>query len=92
MRFQSITATIEAGLVFLPEKAPWRDEYLHELMMFPASRHDDQVDSTSQALLHLKTLTGIEAWCIAREERRRQRGQEWGNCRRPARCPRSPLS
>jgi len=50
MRLNSVTAAIEAGKVFVPFQASWLDDYLHELMMFPAGRYDDQVDSTSQAL------------------------------------------
>ena len=44
------TSTIENGLVHLPEKAEWLGEYIHELMLFPNGKYDDQVDSTSQAL------------------------------------------
>jgi len=44
------TATIENGFVFLPDDAPWLADYLAELTTFPAGRHDDQVDSTAQAL------------------------------------------
>jgi predicted phage terminase large subunit-like protein len=40
----------EAGQVLLPREAPWLAEYLEELLGFPNARHDDQVDSTSQAL------------------------------------------
>ncbi len=36
--------------MYLPEQAHWVDEYLNELESFPNSRHDDQVDATSQAL------------------------------------------
>lgn len=50
IRLNSVTAAIEGGQVFVPTQAPWLDEYLYELMMFPAGRYDDQVDSTSQAL------------------------------------------
>ena len=50
MRLNGVTASIEAGQVFVPEQAAWLEDYLHELMMFPAGRYDDQVDSTSQAL------------------------------------------
>ncbi len=39
-----------AGYVFVPEEAHWLADYLHELAVFPNGRHDDQVDSTSQAL------------------------------------------
>src|SRR5260221_13824720 len=47
------TAAIENGFVYLPKNAPWLADYLHELMMFPKGKHDDQVDSTSQALQYL---------------------------------------
>lgn len=50
MRMSVQTATIENGFVHIPEDAPWLEDYLHELMMFPKGRHDDQVDSTAQAL------------------------------------------
>jgi predicted phage terminase large subunit-like protein len=50
MRMHSVTSTIENGFVHLPDQAPWRDEYLHELTTFPNGKHDDQADSTSQAL------------------------------------------
>jgi predicted phage terminase large subunit-like protein len=50
MRMHNVTSTIENGFVHLPEKADWLPEYLHELTTFPKSKHDDQADSTSQAL------------------------------------------
>jgi hypothetical protein len=36
--------------VLLPRDAPWLATYIDELTGFPNARHDDQVDSTSQAL------------------------------------------
>jgi predicted phage terminase large subunit-like protein len=38
--------------VYLPERAPWLAEFEAELFAFPNSRHDDQIDSISQALAH----------------------------------------
>lgn len=52
-RMANQTAMIESGRVLIPEAAPWLDEFLHELVMFPNGRYDDQVDSTSQALAQL---------------------------------------
>jgi predicted phage terminase large subunit-like protein len=49
-RMHGQTAMIENGFVLLPSEAPWLDDYLHEMALFPKGRHDDQVDSTSQAL------------------------------------------
>jgi predicted phage terminase large subunit-like protein len=40
----------EAGQVLLPREAPWLAVYVGELLAFPHGSHDDQVDSTSQAL------------------------------------------
>jgi hypothetical protein len=40
------TATIENGFVYLPRKAPWLADYLHELTVSPNGRYDDQVDVT----------------------------------------------
>jgi predicted phage terminase large subunit-like protein len=54
MRLHAQAATIENGFVFLPEAAPWLADYLAELLAFPAGRHDDQVDSTAQALAWAK--------------------------------------
>ena len=50
MRMHAQTGMIENGFVYLPTEAPWLADYVHELAMFPNGRHDDQVDSTAQAL------------------------------------------
>ena len=50
MRFHAQTSSFEGGFVFLPERAHWLDAYVRELTTFPAGRHEDQADSTAQAL------------------------------------------
>jgi predicted phage terminase large subunit-like protein len=55
MRLHSVTNTVEQGFVYLPDKAEWVAEYLHELTTFPKGKFDDQCDSTSQALDWIKT-------------------------------------
>lgn len=50
MRMTNQASLISDGTVWIPEEAPWLAEYLHELAVFPNGKHDDQVDSTSQAL------------------------------------------
>jgi predicted phage terminase large subunit-like protein len=50
LRMSAQSAKIEAGHVFLPNKAPWLDEFETEVMAFPHGAHDDQVDSMAQAL------------------------------------------
>lgn len=47
------SALFEAGNVLLPESAPWLVDYIGEHIRFPRGIHDDQVDTTSQALAHL---------------------------------------
>ena len=49
-RFLAQSARFESGQVHVPEAAPWLATWLNELLAFPNGRHDDQVDSTSQAL------------------------------------------
>jgi predicted phage terminase large subunit-like protein len=49
-RMSAESAKFEAGLVYFPARAPWLADLETELFSFPGSRHDDQVDSISQAL------------------------------------------
>ena len=62
MRMHTATSMIENGFVYLPEKAQWLPQFVHELITFPNGKHDDQADSTSQALNWVKEYmweTGI---------------------------------
>ncbi|TWJ06623.1 phage terminase large subunit [Altererythrobacter ishigakiensis] len=49
-RMQARAVLFETGKVLFPREAPWLATYQQELLGFPNARHDDQVDSTSQAL------------------------------------------
>ena len=87
MRLHAQTATIENGFVFLPEAAPWLADYVSELTLFPAGRHDDQVNSTAQALAWPKrrSTTGIiDYWA----------GRYWAQLRCNGRglCPAMPAA
>ncbi|MDT2021227.1 phage terminase large subunit [Methylocella sp. CPCC 101449] len=55
MRLHACSHIFESGRVYLPQSASWLDAYINELMGFPGGSHDDQVDSTTQALDVLKT-------------------------------------
>jgi len=33
------------GGLYVPGRAPWLDEFEHELLRFPSAVHDDQVDA-----------------------------------------------
>jgi predicted phage terminase large subunit-like protein len=50
MRLRAQTAKIEGRFVLFPMEAHWLDTYLTELLAFPNSKYDDQVDSTVFAL------------------------------------------
>ncbi len=58
MRFAAQAMKFESGRIFLPSQAPWREDYIREITGFPGTKHDDQVDSTSQALDYLSTKAG----------------------------------
>ena len=50
MQLRRQTAKIEGGFVLFPSEAPWLNAYMQELVSFPNSKNDDQVDSTVFAL------------------------------------------
>lgn len=54
-RVHGIAPTVESGNVLLPHPhiAPWVNDYLDEMTSFPNGAHDDQVDTTTQALNRL---------------------------------------
>ena len=41
-------------MILLPEGAEWADDYIESMTRFPKGQHDDDVDSTSQALNYLR--------------------------------------
>ena len=51
-RAEAISPLMESGNVYLPDSAPWLDEYCGEHAVFPKGAHDDEVDQTSQALVY----------------------------------------
>lgn len=44
-RSRSIQARSAMGKVYLPSKASWVNDFTQELLVFPAGKHDDQVDA-----------------------------------------------
>lgn len=62
VRLYAQSAEFENGKVLLPRSAPWLDEYVRELTSFPGSKFNDQVDSTTQALEHMKANRSYEIW------------------------------
>jgi predicted phage terminase large subunit-like protein len=49
-----ISGSFESGNVFIRQDAHWMDTYISELVTFPNSQYNDQMDSTSQALKWLR--------------------------------------
>ena len=60
-RVHAVSPAIESGHVLLPRSAPWLEEYLEQWSAFPAGKHDDMVDSSTQALSYLFTRSGAVA-------------------------------
>ena len=57
-RAYAVSALVEAGCVFIPARAPWRDDFIAEVSSFPNGRNDDQVDAMTQALARLARKKG----------------------------------
>lgn len=53
-RFAAHTPLFEAGKIFIEHSANWRIALEQELLTFPKSANDDQIDSLSQALNYLQ--------------------------------------
>jgi len=45
VRAQSIRGRMALGGLYVPASAPWRSDFVSELLSFPAGVHDDQVDA-----------------------------------------------
>lgn len=50
VRAHAVSPFIESGKVFIPNKAPWLDDYLAEVTGFPNALHDDMTDVTTMGL------------------------------------------
>ncbi len=58
---------VEAGEVYLPEGAPWLDDFVAEHAAFPLGDHDDQIDATAQGCAQLtgggqSRAAGLAKW------------------------------
>jgi predicted phage terminase large subunit-like protein len=62
-RMHAQFAHVEAGQVYLPQRAAWLDDFRSELLQFPHGRHDDQVDSLSQFLNWVERRPG-NGWSV----------------------------
>jgi predicted phage terminase large subunit-like protein len=49
-RANAMQGFVEGGNVYLPEQAPWVEDFVEEFRVFPNGANDDQVDAASQAI------------------------------------------
>jgi predicted phage terminase large subunit-like protein len=59
-RVAAISPILEARRLLLPESSWWRDDFVTELISFPAGVHDDWVDALTMALEHLREGFDLE--------------------------------
>lgn len=53
-RVHAISGIVEAGRVFLPARASWLSEFLHEVCGFPAAKLNDITDAFAHGLMQLR--------------------------------------
>ena len=58
-RLNAVTPLIEGGRVFIPNSAPWLDDFMEEAQSFPGGKHDDQIDALSIGLDALSRISGV---------------------------------
>ena len=61
VRAQAFSAQVEAGNVHLV-RGPWMQHFLDEIAMFPAARHDDQVEAACHAFNQLASESRRLDW------------------------------
>lgn len=54
-RLYSVQHLFDEGMIYAPDKA-WADMVIQQVGIFPKGKHDDLVDTVSQALRHLRDL------------------------------------
>ena len=59
-RVYSATPIMEAGRLWLPSSKKWADDLIEELIRFPNSAHDDQVDALTMAVHYMR-----DSWNLA---------------------------
>jgi predicted phage terminase large subunit-like protein len=78
-RLDAASSMIEAGDLRLPPEAPWVAAFRSELLGFPSTRHDDQVDALSQLLNWLDRRERNEDYSVAGPIFVREDGSLHGN-------------
>jgi len=57
-RLESQIPLYKSGCIYYPDPsiAPWIEDFINEHLVFPNGKHDDQVDSGTQAVQHLDEI------------------------------------
>lgn len=53
MRALDAVPSVASGLVYIPKKAKWRNDFIAEVAAFPDGAHDDQVDPMVDAIVDI---------------------------------------
>src|SRR5690349_5911750 len=67
-RLQACTPLFENGKIWAPLSRDYTAEWLEQLVTFPASKHDDLVDSTTAALQRLRRCGDLTATLVSEPE------------------------
>ncbi len=61
---QPLLTSSSAAQVYLPDKAPWLQDFETEMMQFRNGKFDDQVDSVSQFLSWVDYRRSRRMYCV----------------------------
>ena len=75
-RFNTQIERLKTGRFFVPDAAPWLDDFRRELVSFPSGRHDDQVDALTQFLDWLGHRQAMSRMKDIDHRRKRERNAE----------------
>lgn len=64
---RAVSPMFEASMILLPSGAAWADDYIESMIRLPKGAHDDDADSTSQALNYLRKRTNAITELMQRE-------------------------
>jgi predicted phage terminase large subunit-like protein len=68
-RVNAVSPAIESGNVYLPYGQLWAESLVEQFTAFPAGKHDDMVDSASQALSYMIFSNGLAELPLSDEAR-----------------------
>ncbi|MBR3704149.1 MAG: phage terminase large subunit, partial [Oscillospiraceae bacterium] len=57
-RVSAVSPAIESGHVYLPRGEEWVEAFVDQFTAFPVGKHDDMVDSATQAIGYLLHVSG----------------------------------